>query len=187
VDPVVHSFISSFLFFFKTSITFEKFVSAIPSESIIGFVGYISWHPTHSLIFLTVVIWLHLVVVAGLIRLTAFTVMNRIYYSSAFYVVSWSHIPVLLLIPVAIVLYRVLLLGFANVYISVFWIVFAFWIGLRVFKGAYVIFDIAPRRVYFVGLLVLLAVVVIFGYYFQSSYLTIDYVLQALHELKPGA
>lgn len=179
--------ISSFLYFFKSSITFEKFVSAIPSEGIISFFSYISWHPTHSLIFLSIVIWLHMVLVAGVIRLAAFTVMNRIYYSSAFYVVSWSHIPVLLLIPVALVLYRILLLGFANVYIYLFWVVFAIWIGVRVFKGAYVIFDIAPRRVYFVGLLCMLAIVFLFGYYFQSNYLTFDYILQALHELKPGA
>ncbi len=179
--------ISSFLYYFRTSVTFEKFVSVVPYEWAISFISYISWHPIHSILLLTILVWLQMVLFAGLIRLAAYTVMNRIYFSSAFYVVSWAHIPVLLLIPFAIILYRILLLSAANVYIYIAWAAFTLWIALRVFKGAYVIFDIAPRKVYFIGALAFLALVAGVGYYYQSSYLSVDYLLQAIHELKPGA
>ncbi len=179
--------ISSFLFYFKSSNTFEKVINSLPSEKLIAFISYISWHPIACLLIMIVLVWLHLIFISALIRLAAYTVMNKIYFSSAFYVVSWAHIPVLLLVPFAIVLYRVLLIGMGNMYIYGLWVFFLIWLALRVFKGTHVIFDISPGRLYFINGILGLLFFGSLGYYFQTSYFTIDYLLQAFRDLKPGA
>ncbi len=179
--------VSSFLFYFKSSLTFEKVVSAIPYDWFISLTSYMAWHPVVALIFFLFIFMIHLVAVTVVIRMSASTVINRVNFSSSFYVASWAHIPVITLIPISIVLYRILLIGVANTYIYLFWIAFSVWIAFRIFKGIHVILDVAPGKVYLIGVLAIVAVVSCFGYFLQINYLSIDYIFQALRELKPGA
>ncbi len=179
--------ISSFLFYFKSSITFEKVLNSLPNENLIAFISYLSWHPIACLLIMIILVWLHLIFITTIIRIAAYMVMNRVSLSSAFYVVSWAHIPVLLLVPFAIVLYRVLQIGSLNIYIYGVWVIFSIWMALRVLKGTHVIFDISPGKLYFITAILGLIFFGGLGYYFQESYFTIDYLLQALRDFKLGA
>ena len=97
--------------------------------------------------------------------------------SSVFFTVIWSFLPVVLLIPVGIILYRVLVLDIVNVYIYIVLALIIIWILYRLIKGIYVIFDARPASVYFYSILVLLVFFVVVLFYFEVENSTIQYLL----------
>ena len=90
-----------------------------------------------------------------LVKGGAFFVRNRVYYSSAYFTVIWSFLPLLLLIPLGIILYRVLSADIVNGYVYLALIIFSIWIFYRLMKGIYVIFDVNSGSVYFYSLLII--------------------------------
>ena len=177
---------SSFLYYFKDSSVLEKLLLSFSSDSLMKFVGYITWHPAASIFILTVIIFVKMLLISAIIKLFSYSVMNKVYYSGAFYITAWSFIPLLLMIPVGIVLYRVLVPNVANIYIYLFFIVYMFWILTRILKGTHVIFDIVPGKVYFFGFVFIIGLITVISIYMQSNYMTVDYILQAIREFKTG-
>ena len=111
-------------------------------------------------------------VFALIIRIFAFFVRTRIFYRDTFTITIWSAAPMLMLLPVAIVLIRVLVFS-----PSINWLIFillgliSLWILFRSLKATSVVFDITAFRVYLIGfgLIASLATSVIAMYQFNYS------------------
>ena len=108
---------------------------------------------------------------------------NRVFYSSVFYSVVWSFLPLVLLIPVGIILYRILNANIANIYIYWGVIVFNLWIFYRLMKGIYVIFDVNAGGVYFYSILAVLLIGGGLLFYFQINDLVINYLHMAFKQI----
>ncbi len=145
--------IGNVLFHLKTNILFEKLLLAFGSPNLLLVFSYLSWHPVLSLVWITDAIIILMLLLTLLIRAASFFVRTRVYISSVFFTVIWSFLPLVLLIPVGIVLYRLLQADVANMYIYLFLLLTFFWCFYRLLKGIYVIFDANLGGVYFYSFL----------------------------------
>jgi beta-galactosidase len=164
------------LFYFRESIVFEKLLLAFGSTKLISVISYLAWHPLSSLIILTVVLIAVIMLLTVVVKIASFFVRTRVFYTSVYFSIIWSFLPLLLLIPVGIVLYRLLSADVANPYIYLGLAVFTVWIFYRLMKGIYVIFDVNAGSVYFYSIIFLLAVFGGILFYYQMKDSVIGYL-----------
>jgi hypothetical protein len=123
-----------------------------------------------SLLWLTVFNIVLFVIITLLIEIASFFAKTRVYIISVYFTFIWALLPVVLLIPVGIILYRVLLNNTINLYIYIGLGIVFFWILYRLMKGIYVLFDTRPSTVYFYTSLFIIAVIVAVLFYFELKH-----------------
>jgi beta-galactosidase len=176
VSAISGLLISNLLFYFKGNLIFERCILAFGSHGMLKTFNYLAWRPLLSIIWLSVASFFILIAITLLIKGGSFFVRNRVYYSSAYFTVIWSFLPLLLLIPLGIILYRVLSADIANLYIYLALIIFSIWIFYRLMQGIYVIFDVNSGSVYFYSLLLIAVVFTAFIVYYEISNSVIEYM-----------
>lgn len=168
---------SSVLYHLRTDIFFEKFLLAFGNHTIMEVMSFLIWQPLAALGILTVMFLLLILFLTLIVKLGSLFVMNRVFFTNSFFSVTWSFLPIVLIIPVAIVLYRILHADVINLYVYIILIVFAFWIIYRLIKGIYVIYDVRPSSVYFYSFVIITITLSVAVFYFQSTCLVVDYIL----------
>ncbi len=168
--------VANLLFYFRTDIVVDKILLAFGNKDLMKIATFLSWHPVFSLLWLTISFIIILLLITAVIKSAAFFVRNRVFYSSVYFTVIWSFLPMLLLIPVGIILYRILNTDAANFYIYLGLVLFGLWAFHRLLKGIYVIFDVNPGSVYFYSIITVLLIFIIIMLYFQIKNSTIDYI-----------
>ncbi len=169
--------VANFLFYLKTNLFFEHFVLAFGSPVIMKVVNYLVWHPLLSLFWLTLFNIVFLVVLSILVKIAATAAKTKVYINSAYFTVIWSLLPLVLLIPVGIILYRVLTADVANIYIYIGLVLIFIWILYRLMKGIYVLLDANAGTVYFYSILFLLVVIGGILFYFELQSSTVQYLI----------
>jgi beta-galactosidase len=180
ISAVSGLLISNLLFYFKGNLLFERSILAFGSHGILKACNYLAWRPPLSIFWLSVASLIVLILLTVLVKAGSFFVRNRVYYSSAYFTVIWSFLPLLLLIPLGIILYRVLSANIVNGYIYLALIIFSVWIFYRLMKGIYVIFDVNSGSVYFYSLLLIALVFSSIIFYYEMSNSVIEYLLITL-------
>ncbi len=168
---------SNLLFYFKENIVLEKILLAFGSEDIIKTISYLAWHPLISLLWLTIFFILVLLIFTFIVKIASFFVRTKVFYTSVYFSIIWSFLPMIILIPAGIVLYRLLNADIANLYMYIGLLVFAVWIFYRLMKGIYVIFDVNSGSVYFYSIIFLLAVFCCVMVFYQLKNSAFDYLL----------
>lgn len=176
IAAIMALLISNILFYLRDSILFERILIAFGSPKLLSIFSYLAWHPVLSLIWLTLIFIIFVPLLAIIIKAASFFVRTKVYVSSIYYTTIWSLLPLVLLIPVGIILYRMLSADVANAYIYAGLILFMLWSFYRLIKGIYVIFDVNPGTVYFYGILLLILIVGGFILYYQVTNSVIDYM-----------
>lgn len=151
--------LSNLLYYFKMNIFFEYLALSFGNTWLMKSLNYLAWNPLMSLIWLMAMSAGALILLIIIVKLSSSFVHNKVSLASAYFMVIWSFLPLVLFIPVGIILYRVLDAGVANFYIYILLALFTLWIIYRTIKGIYVIFDVNPGSVYFYSV-VLMAVFV---------------------------
>ena len=183
IVALVTSLIFANLFFYvKNSVLFEKIILSFGSPGLISGISYLAWNPVKALIWLFVLSVMVMILLTIVITASSFFVRTKVYLSSVFFTVVWALLPVVLLIPVGIVLYRLLNAGAGNIYMYVFLAIFIVWILYRLLKGISVIFDVNPGGIYFYGLLSLFVLKIIFFLYYEVSNSVFQYLKLALKQ-----
>ena len=167
---------SNLLFYFRENIVFEKLILAFGSARIIKIISYLAWHPSASILWLTIFSIVVLMAMSVAVKAASFLVRNRVFFSSVYFTVIWSFLPLVLLIPVGIILYRVLSADIINLYIYLGLIIIAIWVFYRLMKGVYVIFDVNAASVYFYSILILLILFSAIIFYYQIKNSVVDYL-----------
>ncbi len=177
---------ANLLSYLKNELIMDKILLAFGSHSLIRRISYLAWHPVTSLLWLTIMYLLIIILLSIIIKAASFFVKNRVYFSGVFYTVVWSFLPLVLLIPVGIILYRILNAKIAND--AVYWgmLVFKLWIFYRLMKGIYVIFDVNAGSVYFYSILLLLLIFGGFLLYYQVNNSVVNYLLLTFKQFKIG-
>jgi beta-galactosidase len=176
IAAILALLISNMLFYFRENVFFEKFLLSFGSVKILSTVSYLAWHPALSLLWLTLIFIILVPLLSIIIKATSFFVRTKVFISSIYYTTIWSLLPMVLLIPVGIILYRILSADVANIYIYIGLLIFILWSFDRLIKGVYVIFDVNPGTVYFYSILILILVVGGFIFYYQVTNSVIDYM-----------
>ncbi|HUX92955.1 MAG TPA: glycoside hydrolase family 2 TIM barrel-domain containing protein [Ignavibacteriaceae bacterium] len=175
---------SNLLFYFRENVFLEKFLLSFGTNGIIKTVSYLAWHPIQSLIWLTVIFVIFLLVVTAIVKAASFFVRNKIFLSSVYFTVIWSFLPLVLLIPVGIILFRSLDANVANLYIYAGLLIFSLWIFYRLMKGIYVIFDVNAGSVYFYTFLIIIFIAGGFLLYYQIKDSAFDYIWLTFKQFK---
>ncbi|MCH7972388.1 MAG: hypothetical protein IH949_00595 [Bacteroidetes bacterium] len=164
--------LSNLLFYFKTDFNFERLLISFGSPGLIKTISLLSWNPLMSIIWLTICTAIVIVLIMGIIKSFSLLIKTRVYFSSIYFTVIWSFLPLVLMIPAGIILFRLLNAEIANLNIYLYILIFVFflWMIHRILKGIYVIFDVNPGRVYYYSFLTFIS---IFGgilLYYQLKY-----------------
>ena len=159
---------ASLFYFYRMEEPFDFMLSAIvTSDGLKETLNYMIWRPALAVVGFTGFFFVGLLLVAGIIQLCSFFVRNRIFFSDAYTIAVWGALPVLLLIPLAMVLYRILELPAAGPVAFTIVFLVLLWMLYRVLRGTAVIFDVPARRVYLYGLGSMVALLIIL--FFTSS------------------
>ncbi len=183
IISLVTSLIFANLFFYiKNNILFEKLALSFGSPSMLSGFSYLAWHPTNAIVWLFVISIILMILLTIVIKAASFFVRTRVYLSSVFFTVVWALLPMVLLIPVGIILYRLLNAGIGNLYIYLFLILFFIWLLYRLFRGISVIFDVRPGGVYFYGIVSLLGIILALLVYYEVSSSVVQYIMLTLKQ-----
>jgi beta-galactosidase len=183
IVALVSALIFANLFYYiKNNVFVEKILLAFGSPGLISGISYLAWNPVKALIWLFVLTIIAMILLTIIITACSFFVRTKVYLSSVFFTVVWALLPVVLLIPVGIVLYRLLNSGAGNIYMYVFLIAFVMWLLYRLLKGISVIFDVNAGGIYFYGLLSILILKIIFFLYFEVNNSVFQYLKLALKQ-----
>jgi hypothetical protein len=179
---------SSMLFRFRDNLAIDNFLSYLliadgPKLAAITLI----WNPLLCIGAGAGIYFLGLVLLAGGVHALRLFVRARIFPFHAYTVVIWSAAPLLILVPVGMILYRVME---SSAYIIPSFVLCAglsLWVYVRLLKGVSIILDVLSVKVYLVGVLVVVAAGgMAYAYYdyAQSAPMYVSYVLSTLIHLQ---
>jgi beta-galactosidase len=177
VSTISALLLANILFYLKDNIIFEKILLSFGSPLIMKTISYLAWNPLPALLWLSAFSAAVFIVLIIVIKISSFFVRNRVFTSSVYFSVVWSFLPLVLLIPLGIVLFRLLHADVANFYIFIALAVFTVWVFYRLMKGIYVIFDVPAGSVYLYSLLILALIAGAILLHFEINNSVIDYLL----------
>lgn len=183
ISAIFGTLMASMFFFFKDKILFDRVILSFGSENISWAMSYFSWHPVQAILVLTGLVFLKLLFISLVVKFFSFFVMNKIFFSNAYYVVVWSFLPFVLLIPGVIILYRILAMDTMNIYIYGILFLFLALCVHRLLKGVYVIYDVAPGKVYFYAFVFMAGVSTVYLLFMQAYNSTFDFLVFGVKEL----
>ncbi|HQF43370.1 MAG TPA: glycoside hydrolase family 2 TIM barrel-domain containing protein, partial [Ignavibacteriaceae bacterium] len=142
ISLVISLILANLFYYIRNNVLFERIILSFGSQNLIAGISYLAWNPVNALIWLFVISISMMFLLTIVITACSFFVRTKVYLSSVFFTIVWSLLPVVLLIPLGIVLYRLLNTGAGNIYIYIFLILFSLWMLYRLLKGISVIFDV---------------------------------------------
>jgi len=179
----IHSLlITNILYYFKNNILFEKILLSFGSPSLVAFFAELAWNPIKSFIYFFIITIIIFFAIAILIKLMSMFLKTKVMFFNIYYIVVWSFIPLSVLLPLKLILYRVLSENVINLYIYIFLLLYLIWIFQRILKGTYVIFDISRGKVYLWGLIFFVGLFGGFLLYNQMYNSTISYIILAVKQ-----
>ncbi|MBN1638281.1 MAG: hypothetical protein JW866_04905 [Ignavibacteriales bacterium] len=174
--------IENILFYFRANILFDKFLLSFGSKTLIDIVGYLAWNTEMGFLILFGSIIILIILLSIIIHIFSFFIRTKILFSSIFFLLIWALVPLTLLIPIELILYRVLLENIINVYIFIFLGICFIWLIQRIIKGIYIIFDVRPIFVYLISFLLILITIGGLVFYFQLTESTIYFIVNAIKQ-----
>jgi len=172
------------LYYLRTNLLLEKLLLSFGSEGLIDGIIYLAWNPLNGFLILFAIAIVSFVVLSFVIKVFSFSLKNKVFFSSIYYSVIWAFLPLSLLLPIELVLYRVLITDIVNIYIYIIIILYILWQWQRLFKGIHVIFDVKSSTINIYGVAVILIVACGILLYYQIANSTIYYLLRAVNEYK---
>lgn len=180
--------VSSMLFRFRDSLALDDLLSYLligdaPKKAAIALI----WNPLLCIGVGAGIIFLKLVLLAGGVHFMRAFVRARIYPFHAYTVVMWSTAPLLILVPVGMILYRVME---SNAYIIPAFLLcggLTLWVYVRLLKGVSIILDVSSVRMYVIGVLaVVVAGGMLYAYYDYAEAVPthVSYILSTLVHLQ---
>jgi beta-galactosidase len=182
IAAVLALIVGNILFHLKTSLVFENLLLAFASPLLMKVVNYLAWHPLMSLLWITAANIVLFVIIALIIKIASSFVRTRVFLISVYFTFIWAMLPVVLLIPVGIILYRVLLAETINLYVYIGLGIVQLWVLYRLIKGIHVLLDSKPGTVYLYSIIFIVGVIGAVLFYFELKHSTVQYLLFTLKQ-----
>jgi hypothetical protein len=162
--------VSSIAYHFRDSMFLDILLSyVLVDDRVKEAVVQLVWDPVRCIAVASVLVFVKLAVISGVIYFLRIVLKTRIYFYHAYSVTVWSTAPLLILIPVGMILYRVMEGSFYIIPSLVLIALLMFWVCLRMLKGTAIIYDIVPAKVYAAGFAVLVVLVAALYLYFDAT------------------
>lgn len=133
------------------------------------------WMPEISFIFISFLSFVFLMIITIILRCFAFFVRARVYFTDCFTISIWSTIPLIFMLPAAIVLIRLLFaVPDSLMFVTLLFVLLLFWTIIRLFRSAAVVFDVSSGRAYLIGfgLIIFIGIIVLGIYELKYSILS---------------
>ncbi|MCK5087489.1 MAG: hypothetical protein KAQ90_08210 [Melioribacteraceae bacterium] len=176
--------LTNLFYFFRSNILLEKILITFGVPSILDLIGYFAWHPLNAFLFLSIVSIILFIVITLLIKAASFFTKTKVYTLNIYFAVIWAILPMALLLPLKMVLYKILSTDIINYYIYIFLALYFIWILQRIIKGVYVIFDVGKGIVYFYSFLFGFFIIGGSLLYFQLTRSTIYYIINSIKQFQ---
>ena len=118
-------------------------------------INYAAWNPFENVLVTTLALFSGMLIFTLLLRLAGVLSRGRVQLFDAYSVSMWSVLPMIMLAPFGMVLYRVMGSPWLEALIVVLYITFHIWIVSRVLKGTAIVFDVRPLFFYIGGFVLL--------------------------------
>ncbi len=161
ISITIGIYFASILYFYRTNeLAQYVLMFLIPSESLKEIFYRLSWTPIPLMLFISVIAFIKLFIISAIIRVFAFFMRARIFFSDAFTIAIWSGVPLLVLLPISAILIRILVVSpdLIIALLLIFALMMLWFIG-RVLRASSVIFDKVGLKVYTAGLILLVILV----------------------------
>ena len=173
-------FLSSLLYYYRNNRFLEEMILSFGSDFVMNLYGYLAWNPIEALIYFFIASIIKVFITAAIIKMASFFIKTRVFFSSIFFMVIWSSLPLAVLLPLILILYRILAADIINLYIIIFILLYFLWLMQRLIKGIYVIFDVRRSAVYFYTFVFLFFIVGSIVLFYQLNYSTFYYLKNTL-------
>jgi len=140
-----------------------------------------TWHPFVGIVGITGLFFVFGMLLSLLIKVIAWVVRARVSWFHVYSIAVWSAAPVIFLIPLAMILFKIKDNPFYLGSSLVLTFLFLFWTFLRVLKGISVIYDLVLMKTYIGGIFVSLLLLGGLFFYYDSVYALSSYVKFILH------
>lgn len=171
---------SSILYHFRQSWVLDNLLSyLLISDGLKESVVRIIWNPLKCILYGSAFFFLLFVMLYVVIMLLSAISKSKIFSYHAYVIAVWSTAPLLILVPVGMILYRILDSPVYVVPTLVFLSLLLVWVVLRILKGISIIFDAYLVKVYVVGFLSLacaFTLVYLFYDYTESTSVYLTYM-----------
>ncbi len=174
--------ITILLYYFRSNILLEKLLIAVGHHSLLKLISYLAWNPQVCLAFFFIVIIIKFILLSVIIKFASFFIKTRVEFSSIFFSVVWSFLPLTLFLPVELILFKLLTNGNFNILILIGLVLFLFWILQRIFKGIHVVFDVRPLTVYLYSMAVIIFIVGGVLWKYQLTSATFYYITNSIKQ-----
>lgn len=145
------------------------------SDSVKDFFSSLIWKPFKCIVYFSVFAVLGLFLLSGLVKLFSFFVRTKVYFYHAYSTAVWSALPVVLLIPVGMVMYRVMQTGPYTVPLLLITGVVVLWVIVRLLKFVSIVYNASPIVIYAGGAIVLLVFIGIALAYYDHTQSSLAY------------
>ncbi len=135
-----------------------------------------TWHPFTGIMLFSVVFLCFYPLIALLIRVFALLVKRRVYWYHAFAVAVWGSLPIVLLSPLAMALFKLLQSDLNVIPAFVLVVSFLIWALLRILKGVSVIYDISRLKAYIGGILLVFVILGGLFVYYETTFALSAYI-----------
>lgn len=172
---------SSVLYHFRDSRVLDNLLSyLLVYDNIKEYMVQLIWNPLKFIAYFSAIFFLLLLLLSSLVYVVSPIVKSRVFAYHAYVITMWSTPPLLLLVPVGMIVYRIMESPMYVLPSLILMAVLLTWVVLRLLKGISIMFDVYAVKVYVVGLLSIVSVFAVVYFYFDytqatSTYLTFMY------------
>ncbi|MBE0645015.1 MAG: hypothetical protein IH600_13105 [Bacteroidetes bacterium] len=143
---------ANLLYFWRMNILVDDVISQfVHGNGLKEWLNYAAWNPFENILLTTLVLFLVLLLLTVFIWLAAFVSRRKVFLFDAFSVSMWSVLPMIVLAPFGMVLYRLMDLPVLEILAVLVYIIFHIWIISRILKGIAIVFDVRPVFFYLGG------------------------------------
>ncbi len=168
---------SSFLHHFRTSPIVDQALSMVlVSDGAKAAAIELIRNPALAIGYFSLAVFVKFLLITLVILLLRLLVKVRVYPYHAYSVTMWSTAPMLLLIPIGMVLYRVIETSVYVLPAIAVVILILLWVYFRILKGVSIMYDVPAFRVYLVGVLLVAAACGMIYAYFNVYHAAPDYI-----------
>ncbi|PLX23737.1 MAG: hypothetical protein C0600_14215 [Ignavibacteria bacterium] len=140
------------LYFWRINILMDKVLSQfVHTIWLKQWLNFAAWNPLEHTLVLTVLFFVLLLFFALSLRVLSLIVRRKVFMFDAYSVSMWSALPMIILAPFGMVLYRIMDPVLLEILIILVLVIFHIWIVSRMLKGSAIVFDIRPLFAYLAG------------------------------------
>ena len=147
---------ANILYYWRMNILADHAISQfVHSVWLKQWLNFAAWNPLQHILLVTALLFVLLLLLAAFIRIVAFVARRKVFLFDAYSTSMWSVLPMIVLAPFGMVLYRLMDIPVLDVLSMLVYAVFHIWIISRILKGVAIVFDVRPVFFYVGGYLLL--------------------------------